>query len=474
MMFLTVIIRAYNREDTIRRCLMSVVNQTYINKIQILIINDCSTDNTIAVINDIQNLYPKVRIDIVSHNKNMGRGKALNTAKEHIIGKYCCVLDSDDFYSRNNWVEELYKELDGKEYAVMNNGNSHEMHVKNIYLSHLFKICPIPNFNYYEDHYTHWFFKSYFTCYKYNISNFISIQYDSNDRKDDTHANTKYKFFDWGLKNLYENVFYHSNDYTHSMLLEQFNKIDTSTYDDVLYETYTEVKNELYNNPFKFNKELCIDIFGQKNSVIGYKITDSYVVIGISKNASSTVGLQTLKYNTGMNIQDLSHYEYEHLGDLTVCDKVNHWMAINRYRIQVNNVKNYPDQFVVAIFRDPVERFISAYNTKCVNQYNLSFENFLQNAETLIETTTSLTSINEHIRPQYTFFNYYDVDIFVSNKDYEFWCNEHNIEVLPVNKTKNNTVVPTENQIERIKELYKFDYELIDKILSSTKLYKKY
>ena len=50
-MFLTVIIRVYNREDTIYRCIMSVINQTYIHKLQILIINDCSTDNTISIIN---------------------------------------------------------------------------------------------------------------------------------------------------------------------------------------------------------------------------------------------------------------------------------------------------------------------------------------------------------------------------------------------------------------------------------------
>ena len=64
-MFLTVIIRASNREDTIYRCIMSVINQTYIHKLQILIINDCSTDNTVGIINEIKNNYPNIIIDIV-------------------------------------------------------------------------------------------------------------------------------------------------------------------------------------------------------------------------------------------------------------------------------------------------------------------------------------------------------------------------------------------------------------------------
>lgn len=255
-MFLTVIIRVYNREDTIRRCIMSVVNQTYINKLQILIINDCSTDNTIGVINEIKDNYPNIIIDVVSHEKNMGRGKALNTAKEYIIGKYCCVLDSDDFYNRNTWVDELYKEIDGQEYAILFNGNVHEMHVKNVYLSRLFKICPIPNFNYYEDHYTNWFFSTNFTSYKYNLDNYITIMYDSNDRKDNTHANTQYNFFDFELKNLYEKVFYYSYNYTYSTLIESFNNLNINSFDDVLFETYNEIKHELEFNSDRFKKHL--------------------------------------------------------------------------------------------------------------------------------------------------------------------------------------------------------------------------
>ena len=89
--FLTVIVRVYNREKSIVNCLNSILSQTTINDIQILVINDCSTDNSLNVINKIKEDNPNVCIDIVSHEKNMGRGKALNTSKQYIEGKYCMI-----------------------------------------------------------------------------------------------------------------------------------------------------------------------------------------------------------------------------------------------------------------------------------------------------------------------------------------------------------------------------------------------
>ena len=52
--FLTVIVRVYNREKSIVNCLNSILSQTAIDDIQILIINDCSTDNSLNVINKIK------------------------------------------------------------------------------------------------------------------------------------------------------------------------------------------------------------------------------------------------------------------------------------------------------------------------------------------------------------------------------------------------------------------------------------
>lgn len=244
-MFLTIIIRVYNRADTIGRCLESVIKQSLINEIQILIVNDCSTDNTMDVINDYISNFPDLHWTVVSHEKNMGRGKALNTAKQYIKYKYCCVLDTDDEYCSDTWVNDIKQEIGDNEYDILYNGNMDEYHVKNIYLSNKFKICPISNLNYYEDHYTRWFFVNNFNVYQYNIPTYYTIRYDSNDRKTNEHLSTKYKFYNSYLKVLYEDVFYYRNDKDINDLIKRTKELDVDTLDDVLLESYVEIKQEL-------------------------------------------------------------------------------------------------------------------------------------------------------------------------------------------------------------------------------------
>lgn len=247
-MFLTVIVRVYNREDTIEECLMSLLNQTMIDDIQILIIDDCSDDNSLDIIHKLVCKYSDKHWTIVRQDKNMGRGKALNTAKQYIEGKYCCVLDSDDIYNRNTWVEELYNEIGDDEYDIIHNGIINEYHVKHIYLSSKFKICPIPNFNYYEDHYSRWFFVNNFRIYIYKIPNYYNIKYNSNDRTNNHHEKDKYKFFNYWLKLLYEDVFYYRDEKDDTDLINRINNFNYHILDEVLMESYNEIKNEMIKN----------------------------------------------------------------------------------------------------------------------------------------------------------------------------------------------------------------------------------
>lgn len=245
-MFLTVIIRVYNREDTIERCLLSVLKQTMINNIQILIIDDCSEDNSLDVIHKLICEHSDIHWTIVRHEKNMGRGKALNTAKQYIEGKYCCVLDSDDIYNRNTWVEELYNEIGDNEYGIIYNGYKDAYHWNNIYLSELFKICPICNINYYEDHYVWWFFNNEnLVIYKYNFPHFITKIEESNDRNNESYYINNKKFANTSLQKLYEDVFFHGKQKNTDELIHRFNELNLYKLDDVLLESYNEIKQEL-------------------------------------------------------------------------------------------------------------------------------------------------------------------------------------------------------------------------------------
>lgn len=248
--FLTVIVRLYNREKSIVNCLNSILSQTFINNIQILIINDGSTDNSLNVINKIKENNPTVCINIVSHYKNMGRGKALNTAKQYIEGKYCCVLDSDDIYNRNTWVEELYNEIKDNNCDITYNGNKHDLHWNNVYLSETFKKCPICNINYFEDHYTNWFFNNEIIfSYKYNIQPYITRNTTSEDRDNNLYYINNKKFSNAMLQNLYEDVFYYRNKHDYYELKSRCDEFPIEQLCDVLLESYNEIKEELIKNP---------------------------------------------------------------------------------------------------------------------------------------------------------------------------------------------------------------------------------
>ena len=98
---ISIIIPVYNGEKYIRRCLDSVINQTY-NDIQIIVINDGSTDNTENIL--------KTYSDIVLINKeNEGVSKARNTGLSLATGDYVYFCDADD-YLEENAFEVLVKE----------------------------------------------------------------------------------------------------------------------------------------------------------------------------------------------------------------------------------------------------------------------------------------------------------------------------------------------------------------------------
>lgn len=98
---ISVIINVYNGEKFIEKCLDSVINQTYKN-LDILIVNDGSTDNTLSI---CQN-YKDERIRIIT-TENMGLSKSRNIGIENAMGEYLYFVDVDDFID-NDTIEYLY------------------------------------------------------------------------------------------------------------------------------------------------------------------------------------------------------------------------------------------------------------------------------------------------------------------------------------------------------------------------------
>ena len=92
-MLISVIIPAYNTEKYIGKCLHSVVNQSY-KEIEIIVINDASTDSTLDIINQYRAKDNRIRLinQPVNKGNGMGRNMALKMAK----GEYVMFVDSDD------------------------------------------------------------------------------------------------------------------------------------------------------------------------------------------------------------------------------------------------------------------------------------------------------------------------------------------------------------------------------------------
>lgn len=89
---ISVIVPVYNGEKTIKRCINSIVSQTYSN-LDIVIVNDGSSDNTQFICDEIANNYSFVK---VINKENAGVSEARNTGIEFCKGEYIVFVDSDD------------------------------------------------------------------------------------------------------------------------------------------------------------------------------------------------------------------------------------------------------------------------------------------------------------------------------------------------------------------------------------------
>lgn len=100
---ISVIVSAYNTESYIEKCINSLINQSYSN-MEIIIVNDCSTDKTREKLVKYENIQ---NIKIIDNEKNMGLSYSRNIALENSSGDYIGYIDSDDYISQNYYESLL-------------------------------------------------------------------------------------------------------------------------------------------------------------------------------------------------------------------------------------------------------------------------------------------------------------------------------------------------------------------------------
>lgn len=96
-MLISVIIPVYNAEKYLRRCIDSVIAQTY-EDWELIVVDDGSTDNSWAILSEY--VKKDSRINIV-HQDNAGAGLARNKGLEYASGEYTVFIDADDYIEPN-------------------------------------------------------------------------------------------------------------------------------------------------------------------------------------------------------------------------------------------------------------------------------------------------------------------------------------------------------------------------------------
>ena len=117
MELISVIIPVYNVEKYLRKCLDSVIAQTY-KQLEVIMVDDGSTDSCGKICDEYAQNHENF---IVIHKENAGLGMARNTGLEHISGKYVMFLDSDDYIS-SDLIETLYNALKTNKVDISKSG----------------------------------------------------------------------------------------------------------------------------------------------------------------------------------------------------------------------------------------------------------------------------------------------------------------------------------------------------------------
>lgn len=111
----SIIVPVYNGEKYIIKCLKSLLNQTMKN-LEIIVINDGSTDNTIKILNKFAERDS--RIKVINYKKNIGCSRARNEGIKISKGKYIGFIDSDDYINRT-YYETLYNKIEKEKTDVV-------------------------------------------------------------------------------------------------------------------------------------------------------------------------------------------------------------------------------------------------------------------------------------------------------------------------------------------------------------------
>lgn len=284
---ISLIVPIYNSEKHLKRCLDSIVNQTYEN-LEIILINDGSTDKSLEICKSYLEIDPRV---IVLSQENKGVSYARNYGLENVTGEYVGFVDSDDYinldmyeklinkaiYEKADIVECGYSEVDDKgrtlkevkfdENVIIGNYdccknyltfiNTTNFNCNKIYNNRLLAGLRYPKYKYSEDYYMN--NQLFLRCEKKaTISDrcYYYVQHSENATSKEFNKN-KIDIIKSGndILRMYENQYPDLLVYIHIYILNNIRKL----YNQVLNSNLSEKKyyKQFLVNEYKKHYSIC-------------------------------------------------------------------------------------------------------------------------------------------------------------------------------------------------------------------------
>ena len=134
---ISVIVTTYNHENYIEKALESILMQKDCPEFEIVIGNDCSTDNTGKIIENYASKYPQIKV--LTRDKNLGMLYNFKNCFENCSGNYIAILEGDDYWHDDQKLKKQYELLKNSEalfcfndiYLLEKEGEPYKKHVEN-------------------------------------------------------------------------------------------------------------------------------------------------------------------------------------------------------------------------------------------------------------------------------------------------------------------------------------------------------
>lgn len=115
----SIIVPCYNCEKYLNTFINSILNQSY-NKIEIIFVNDGSTDNGADILSNSKEKFLKKGYKFkYIYQENKGLGGAIDTGLKHFTGEYLCWADPDDYLEYDSVEERVLFLINNPEYAIV-------------------------------------------------------------------------------------------------------------------------------------------------------------------------------------------------------------------------------------------------------------------------------------------------------------------------------------------------------------------